>query len=114
MPGRSGADDTGIPFPDPTVACERRRLMSVGKLFDISGRNALVTGGSRGLGLQIAEALGEMGARVAVTARKRSELDDAVAHLAKLGIKAVALESDLSNAAAISPVVARAIDALGP
>jgi NAD(P)-dependent dehydrogenase (short-subunit alcohol dehydrogenase family) len=88
--------------------------MSVGKLFDISGRNALVTGGSRGLGLQIAEALGEMGARVAVTARKRSELDDAVAHLAKLGIKAVALESDLSNAAAISPVVARAIDALGP
>ena len=88
--------------------------MSVGKLFDISGRNALVTGGSRGLGLQIAEALGEMGARVALTARKRSELDDAVAHLAKLGIEAVALESDLSNAAAIAPVVARAIDALGP
>jgi NAD(P)-dependent dehydrogenase (short-subunit alcohol dehydrogenase family) len=88
--------------------------MSVGKLFDISGRTALVTGGSRGLGLQIAEALGEMGARVAITARKRSELDEAVAHLATLGIKALALESDLSRAAAIAPVVASAIDALGP
>jgi gluconate 5-dehydrogenase len=86
--------------------------MSVGKLFDISGRNALVTGGSRGLGLQIAEALGEMGARVAVTARKRSELDDAVAHLGKLGIDAVALESDLSSAASIAPC-GRAIGALG-
>ena len=88
--------------------------MSVGKLFEISGRTALVTGGSRGLGLQIAEALGEMGARVAVTARKRDELDAAVAHLAKMGIKAVALESDLSNATAIAPVVSRAIDAVGP
>ena len=64
--------------------------MSVGKLFDIRGRTALVTGGSRGLGLQIAEALGEMGAQVAITARKRAELDAAVAHQAALGIKAVA------------------------
>jgi len=73
-----------------------------------------VTGGSRGLGLQIAEALGEMGARVAVTARKRAELDEAITHLASLGIKAVALESDLSRPSAIAPVVAAAIDALGP
>jgi NAD(P)-dependent dehydrogenase (short-subunit alcohol dehydrogenase family) len=55
--------------------------MSVKKLFDLSGRTAVVTGGSRGLGLQIAEALGEMGARVAITARKQDELDQAVAHL---------------------------------
>ena len=51
-------------------------------------RVALVTGGSRGLGLQMAEALGEMGARVALTARKKDELDDAVAHLKKQGIEA--------------------------
>ena len=56
--------------------------MGVKQLFDLSGRTALVTGGSRGLGLQIAEALGEMGARVALVARKRDELDAAVAHLA--------------------------------
>ncbi len=51
--------------------------MGVKKLLDLSGRNALVTGGSRGLGLQIAEALVEMGAKVAITARKKDELEDA-------------------------------------
>src|SRR5215470_11142710 len=55
--------------------------MGVKKLFDLSGRNALVTGGSRGLGLQIAEALNEMGAKVAITARKKDELDSALSHL---------------------------------
>ena len=88
--------------------------MSVRKLLDITGKAALVTGGSRGLGLQMAEALGEMGARVALTARKRDELDQAVAHLTPLGIHAVALECDMSDAAAIAPLVERAIAALGP
>ena len=46
--------------------------MSVKTLLDLSTRVALVTGGSRGLGLQIAEALGEMGAKVAITARKKT------------------------------------------
>jgi len=55
--------------------------MSVKTLLDLSGRVALVTGGSRGLGLQIAEALGEMGAKLAISARKKDELDQAVAHL---------------------------------
>jgi NAD(P)-dependent dehydrogenase (short-subunit alcohol dehydrogenase family) len=91
-----------------------RITMSVKQLFDLGGRTALVTGGSRGLGLQMAEALGEMGARVALTARKRDELDQAVAHLTPLGIEAVALECDMSDAAAIAPVVERAIAALGP
>src|SRR2546423_5411521 len=92
-----------------------RITMSVKQLFDLAGRTALVTGGSRGLGLQMAEALGEMGARVALTARKRDELDQAVAHLkSRLGIDAVALECDMSDPAAIKPVVERAIAALGP
>jgi len=56
--------------------------MNVRQLLDLGGRVALVTGGSRGLGLQIAEALGEMGAKIAITARKKNELDDAVARLA--------------------------------
>ena len=56
--------------------------MNVRQLFDLSGKTAIVTGGSRGLGLQIAEALGEMGASVAITARKQEELDEAVKHLA--------------------------------
>ncbi len=89
--------------------------MSLKALFDLTGRTALVTGGSRGLGLQIAEALGEQGARVALVARKASELDAAKAQLkSRLGIDALPLACDLSDAAAIPPVVERAIAALGP
>jgi NAD(P)-dependent dehydrogenase (short-subunit alcohol dehydrogenase family) len=63
----------------------------------------------------MAEALGEMGARVALKARKRDELDQAVAHLkSQVGIEAVPLACDMSDAAAIQPVVDRAIAALGP
>ena len=89
--------------------------MGVKQLLDLSGRTALVTGGSRGLGLQIAEALGEMGARVALVARKRDELDAAVAHLATTqGIDAVPFACDLSDPSSIAPMVARAEAALGP
>lgn len=70
--------------------------MSVRELFDLTGKVALVTGGSRGLGLQMAEALGEMGARLAITARKANELADAKIHLEKLGIEVLAVPCDLS------------------
>ncbi len=43
---------------------------TVQQLFDLSGKTALVTGGSRGLGLQMAHALGEAGARIMLSARK--------------------------------------------
>jgi len=88
--------------------------VSVRKLFDLTGKVALVTGGSRGLGLQMAEALGEMGAAVALTARKQSELDEAVKHLAAQGVKSVAIACDMSNPAAIAPMVEKAIAELGP
>jgi NAD(P)-dependent dehydrogenase (short-subunit alcohol dehydrogenase family) len=89
--------------------------MSVKQLFDITGRTALVTGGSRGLGLQIAEALAEQGARVALVARKPDELDAAKTHLqSRLGVEAVPLVCDLADVAAIPGVVERAVAALGP
>ncbi len=88
--------------------------MSLKKLFDLTGRVALVTGGSRGLGLQIAEGLGEMGARVAITARKQAELDEAVAHLHGMGIESLAIPCDMSDAAAIPAMVKKAIAGLGP
>jgi gluconate 5-dehydrogenase len=71
--------------------------MSVKQLLDLGGRVALVTGGSRGLGLQMAEALGELGAKVAITARKRDELDLAAAHLARQGIEAAPFQADLGK-----------------
>src|SRR5690606_32796771 len=60
-------------------------------LFDLDGRTALVTGGSRGLGLQIAEALGDFGAAVMIAARKRHELGEALAPLRGRRIAAEAL-----------------------
>lgn len=67
-------------------------------LFDLTGKTALITGGSRGLGLQIAEALGEYGARIAIAARKADELDGAVRHLARQDISASAHVVDLGSA----------------
>src|SRR5438093_5856914 len=81
-----------------------RITMSVKQLFDLGGRTALVTGGSRGLGLQIAEALGEMGAKVAITARKKDELSEAVSHLKKSKIDAASYVCDMGKREAIAPV----------
>jgi gluconate 5-dehydrogenase len=88
-------------------------LRTTRQLFDLSGRTALVTGGSRGLGLQIAQALGEQGARVLLVARKRADLDEAVAALAARGIGADAVAADLAQEAAIGPLVDDAVRRLG-
>jgi len=79
--------------------------MSVKKLLDLTGKVALVTGGSRGLGLQIAEALGEMGARLALTARKSEELAQAKAHLERMHADVFTLPCDHSKAASIQTAV---------
>src|ERR1043165_8501601 len=76
--------------------------MGVKELFDLSGRTALVTGGSRGLWLQIAEALVEMGAKVAITARKKDELDCALSRLRASG---KAFVSDIGRREGIAPLV---------
>jgi NAD(P)-dependent dehydrogenase (short-subunit alcohol dehydrogenase family) len=78
--------------------------MNVRQLLDLTGRNALVTGGSRGLGLQIAEALGEMGAKVAITARKKDELDEAVSHLTSLHIESFSFVCDIGKREQITPL----------
>ena len=83
------------------------------ELFSLAGKTALVTGGSRGLGLQMAEALGEQGATLVLTSRKQAELDEAVAHLAARGIKASAIAADLSDEAQAGKLVAEAIVRLG-
>ena len=89
--------------------------MSVKQRFDLTGKAALVTGGSRGLGLQMAEALAEMGARLALVARKGDELEEAAAELrSRWNADVVGFVADLSKPSAIGPVVERAIAALGP
>jgi NAD(P)-dependent dehydrogenase (short-subunit alcohol dehydrogenase family) len=71
--------------------------VGVRESFELTGKIALVTGGSRGLGLQIAQGLGEMGARIAISARKKAELEEAKAQLAKHGIDALTVVNDLSK-----------------
>ena len=87
--------------------------MNVKKLFDLSGKTALITGGSRGLGLQMAEALGEMGAKVTITARKGGELEEAKAHLKGMGIDAQTLINDLQNTDSVQPMVEQVLKSHG-
>ncbi len=95
----------------PTTPFADRR--SIQKLFDLSGRTALVTGGSRGLGLQIAEALGEAGARVVLSARKTNELEAAVEALKVRGVDASWIAADSSQPAEVQRLAAEAIAKLG-
>jgi len=84
------------------------------KLFDLTGQVALVTGGSRGLGLQMAHALGEAGAKVMLTSRKAADLEEAVADLQAAGIDARWVAADSSDPDQIRHVVGETVQRLGP
>ncbi len=83
------------------------------ELFSLKNKTAIVTGGSRGLGLQMAQALGEQGARVLVSSRKQDELDEAVAHLQSRGIDACSIAADLSDETQAHAFAEQAIAQLG-
>jgi len=70
---------------------------SVQQLFNLEGKVALVTGGSRGLGLQIAQALGEAGAKIMLTSRKAGDLEEAAADLQAAGIDTRWIAADASK-----------------
>jgi len=86
---------------------------SIKKAFDLSGKSALITGGSRGLGLQIAEALGEQGAKIVLSSRKAPDLEQAQKHLAGLGIKADWIAADNAKDDDIKRLADEAIAKLG-
>ena len=83
-------------------------------LFDVSGKTALVTGGSRGIGLMIARGLVQAGARVIVSSRKAAEVEAAAVELAALG-ECQAIPGDVSTpegAAALAQATQARFDAL--
>jgi len=71
--------------------------MNIYDLFDISGRKALVTGAGRGIGKVLAITLGEAGCDVALFGLHRESLDVVAAAISRLGVRAIALEGDVSR-----------------
>ena len=79
----------------------------------LAGQVGLVTGASRGIGHDLALALGRAGAQVAVAARKRDDGDAVVRELAAEGIEALAVELDLASRSSIEAAVATTIERFG-
>ncbi|SFU77786.1 gluconate 5-dehydrogenase [Paenacidovorax caeni] len=86
---------------------------SVQQLFDLTGQTALVTGGSRGLGLQMAQALGEAGARVMLTSRKAADLEQAAAELQAQGIDARWIAADCAKEEDIARLASETLQRMG-
>jgi gluconate 5-dehydrogenase len=79
--------------------------VNVKQLFNLTGRVAIVSGGSMGLGLQMAEGLAEMGANLAICARKKERCEAAAETLRRQGVKTLALGCDVKDKTAIEQVV---------
>jgi NAD(P)-dependent dehydrogenase (short-subunit alcohol dehydrogenase family) len=79
--------------------------VNVKQLFDLSGRVAIVSGGSMGLGLQMAEGLAEMGANIVLCARNQERCEESAIALRSLGVQVLALTCDVKDKAAIQHVV---------
>ncbi len=82
-------------------------------LFDLTGKTALVTGGSRGLGLQIAESLGQAGAKILLTSRKAADLEEAAAHLQAQGIDTRWIAADLIQPPEVERVASESMQRMG-
>src|SRR5260370_39627135 len=79
--------------------------MNIKKLLDLSGRVAIVTGGSTGLGRQMAEGLAEMGANLVLCARKKERCEQAAEELKHLGVQTLALGCACANPDHVQAVV---------
>lgn len=87
--------------------------MNIQQLFDLHGRVAIVTGGSIGLGRQMAEGLAEAGANLVLCARKKERCEQAAAELQRLGNETLAAGCDVKNPEQVRAVVDQAISRFG-
>ena len=86
--------------------------MIINKLFDLTGKTALITGGSSGLGEAIATALGLSGAKIAIAARRENQLSEALARLSDQGIAASSFAANLSDLEQSSDLALRVLKQL--
>jgi NAD(P)-dependent dehydrogenase (short-subunit alcohol dehydrogenase family) len=91
----------------------RDSTVNVKQLFDLTGRVAIVTGGSIGLGRQMAEGLAEMGADLVLCSRKQERCHQAAEELQQLGVKALALGCDVKNPDSIQEMVEATLSQFG-
>lgn len=87
--------------------------MRVQELFDLTGKVAIVTGGSRGLGKEIAIGLGEAGAKVAITARREQGLISTKDELDAMGIECLPVVGDITEVDEVKGMVAKTLDRWG-
>ena len=83
------------------------------KLFDLTGKVAIVTGGNGGIGLGLARGLADAGADIAVVGRNEAKSTDAVEDLRKRGVKAIAVATDVTDKAAVTAMIERVGKELG-
>jgi NAD(P)-dependent dehydrogenase (short-subunit alcohol dehydrogenase family) len=96
----------------PGILIGRRMSMSASKTLE--GTGALVTGGSRGLGRALGQALAAAGARVVLVAREAGALNEAVAEIRGRGGEAYAVTADVGDAGTAHAVAAQAAALVGP
>ncbi|MCJ7769413.1 MAG: glucose 1-dehydrogenase [Dehalococcoidales bacterium] len=87
--------------------------MSILESFNVTGKIAIVTGGSRGLGKEIAVALGEAGAKLVITARREEWLTSTAQELENAGIECLPIAADISEVEGVKTMVSRTIDRWG-
>jgi NAD(P)-dependent dehydrogenase (short-subunit alcohol dehydrogenase family) len=83
------------------------------ELFDLSGKTAIVTGGGKGIGRQMADGLAEAGANIVVCARQAERCEQAASELEQLGVRALGLGCDVRDPEQVAAVVERTVADFG-
>ena len=83
------------------------------KLFNLTGKVALVTGGNGGIGLSMAKALGEAGAKIIIAGRNESKNSESMDKLTNLGVDCISLKVDVTNENSCDEMIEKSIAHFG-